>query len=101
MIQAKVSPTEKRKFILGNVAETWIQASGKKKEASMGIFLLCGAEHSRACSRSERLKTILMLRSLKRSHYREYPQTPSKVTEFELRESNCVLMSVLWQIVLF
>lgn len=33
MIQAKANSTEKRKFILGNVAETWIQASGSKKEA--------------------------------------------------------------------
>lgn len=53
MIQAKVTSTEKGKFILGNVAETWNQVSGRKKEASTGVLLHSradGEEHSPARS---------------------------------------------------
>lgn len=39
VIQAKVTPTEKGKFIPGNVAEIWNQASGRKKEASTEVYL--------------------------------------------------------------
>lgn len=104
MIQAKVTSSEKRKFILGNVAETWNQASGRKKEASTGVFLHSqadGAEHSPACSRAERPKTILLSGSLKRSHYKEYLRTASETAELGLGERSYIPMSTFWQIVLF
>lgn len=99
MIQAKVISTEKEKFILGNVAETWNQASGSKEESSTGVFLHSradGAERSLACSRPERLKIILLSGRIKRSHYREYLRTASKTAELEQGDNNYVSMSILW-----
>lgn len=41
-----------------------------RKRQNMGVSLHCGAVHNQACSKSQRLKMILLLGSLKRSHLR-------------------------------
>lgn len=89
MFQAKVISTEKVKFILCNVAETWNQAPGRKKEASTGSFCTRadGAEHSLACSSSERL-TIILLWETSSEVITDCPRTASETDELGVKKMN-------------
>lgn len=90
MIQTKVTSTEKVKFVLCNVAETWNQASGRKEEASIGGLSALSSRWCRAQFGSQHVGEAKNHFVVGKSQ-KKCPRTVLETAELGLRERTIFL----------